>query len=300
MSSSSQYDAIIVGAGPGGSAIAALLAKAGLRVLLVDKNSTAGGKMLTIQRDGFTYEMFPINAVPSRSSLFEKLVRDFELGNEVKVIYPDLVGRFYFELPSGEIRTMELASKNPSPLGFRRLLGLSWVGLYRFIRIFAEMVSMKPEQIEKLAGTSALEYINRHNPPQSLKSYLLSVYCEGYFEATPDRVSAAAMICAVQQTANFGGGRYYQGGVGSVFEAFTHVVERHAGRVLFGTRVEQILVEQGNVTGIRAGGTEFHAPIVISNAGIQPTVLKLIGGDKFEPEYVEWAKNLEMNLANVG
>ena len=47
------YDAIIVGAGPGGSAIAALLAKAGLRVLLVDKNAQAGGKMLIVERDGF-------------------------------------------------------------------------------------------------------------------------------------------------------------------------------------------------------------------------------------------------------
>ena len=39
---------------------------------------------------------------------------------------------------------------------------------------------------------------------------------------------------------------------------------------------------------------------MISNAGIQPTVLKLIGEDQFAPEYVAWVKNLEMNLANVG
>ena len=90
------YDAIIVGAGPGGSAIAALLANARLKVLLVDKNSSAGGKMMTIKRDGFTYEMFPINAVPARNSLFEKLIGDFGLENEVKVIYPNPVGRFYF------------------------------------------------------------------------------------------------------------------------------------------------------------------------------------------------------------
>ena len=102
------YDAIIVGAGPGGSAIAALLAKAGLRVLLVDKKAQAGGKMLTVERDGFQYKMFPINAVPSRNSHFERLIRELEIGEEVKVIYPNPVGRFYFELPEGEIRTMEM------------------------------------------------------------------------------------------------------------------------------------------------------------------------------------------------
>ncbi len=299
-SDKNQFDAIIVGAGPGGSAIAALLAKAGLHVLLVDKNAAAGGKMLTVQRDGFFYEMFPINAVPARSSLFEKLTGELELENEVKIIYPNPVGQFYFELPGGEIRTMELPNKNPSPFGFKQLLGLSWLGFFKFLRIMAEMVAMKPGQLEKLAGVSALEFMNRRNLPQSLKSYLLSVYTEGYFEAPPDRVSAAAMIRAVQQTANFGGGRYYQGGVGSVFQRFAHVVERYGGTVLFGTRVEKILVDRNRVTGIQAGGNLYDAPIVISNAGIQPTVLKLIGADQFEPEYAEWVKNLEMNLANVG
>jgi phytoene dehydrogenase-like protein len=230
-STSNQFDAIIVGAGPGGSAIAALLAKAGLHVLLVDKNAAAGGKMLTVQQDGFFYEMFPINAVPSRDSLFEKLTSALELENEVKVIYPNPVGRFYFELPGGEIRTMELPNKNPSPFSFRHLLGLSWWGFFKFLRIMAEMVAMKPEKLEKLAGVSALEFMNRHNLPQSLKSYLLSVYTEGYFEAPPDRVSAAAMIRAVQQTANFGGGRYYQGGVGRVFQGFAHAVEHRISRI---------------------------------------------------------------------
>jgi phytoene dehydrogenase-like protein len=294
------YDAIIIGAGPGGSAIAALLAKAGLRVLLVDKNAQAGGKMLTVQRDGFHYEMFPINAVPSRNSHFEKLIRDLELEDEVKVIYPNPVGRFYFELPGGEIRTMEMPYGKISPFGFKRLLGLSWLGFFKFLRVFAEMVSLKPDRWEQLAGTSALEYIQRHHLPQSLTSYLLSVYTEGYFEAPPDRVSAAAMIRAVQQTAQLGGGRYYQGGVGRVFQAFAQMVEKSGGTVLFGTRVDQILIEQNRVRGIQIGERSYYAPIVISNAGIQPTVLKLIGAEKFNPAYVDWVKNLEMNLANVG
>ena len=162
------------------------------------------------------------------------------------------------------------------------------------------MVSIKPGQLEKLAGSSALDYLNSHNLPQSLKSYLLSVYTEGYFEAPPDRVSAAAMIRAVQQTANYGGGRYYQGGMGTVFQGFAQAVEKYGGTILFKTRVEKILIDQNKITGIQAGGMQFYAPIVISNAGIQPTVLKLIEADQFEPEYVEWVKNLEMNLANVG
>ena len=298
--SNDRFDAIIVGAGPGGSATAALLAKAGLRVLLVDKNSVAGGKMLSVHRDGFDYELFPINAVPSRNSLFEKLIHDLELEDEIKVIYPDPVGRFYFELPGGEMRTLEMPYGNPSPFGFKRLLGLSWIGFAKFIRTMAEMVAMKPARLEALAGVSALDYIDGFKLPQSLRSYLLSVYSEGYFEATPDRLSAAALIRAVQQTAAHGGGRYYLGGVGRVLQGFADAVVRYGGTVLLGTRVERILVEQGRAVGIEAAGVRYDAPIVISNAGIQPTVLKLVGVDHFSPEYVEWVNGLEMNLANVG
>jgi phytoene dehydrogenase-like protein len=294
------YDAIIVGAGPGGSTMAALLAKAGLRILLVDKNPSAGGKMMTVHRDGFLYELFPINAVPSRNSLFEQLIDELDLEKEVETIFPNPVGRFYFELPGGEIRMMEIPYKNPNPLGFKKLLGLSWLGFFKFITMMARMVSCKPEALERLSKLSALDYLNRYNLPRSLKSYLLSVYTEGFFEAPADRVSAAAMIRAVQQTAQFGGGRYYRRGVGSVFEGFVHYIEKHGGTAIFNTRVEKILVENNKVTGIQAGGKRYTAPIVISNAGIQPTVLKLIGESKFVPTYVTWVRGLEMNLANVG
>ncbi|MFW6126346.1 MAG: NAD(P)-binding protein [Chloroflexota bacterium] len=49
------YDVIVVSAGPGGATCAGLLAKAGLRTLLVDKNDRAGGKALTLSSKGFTY-----------------------------------------------------------------------------------------------------------------------------------------------------------------------------------------------------------------------------------------------------
>ena len=69
----SNYDIIIVGAGSGGVTAASLLANTGKKVLLVDKNQKAGGRMITIKKDGFSYELFPINCVPQHNSLFEKL-----------------------------------------------------------------------------------------------------------------------------------------------------------------------------------------------------------------------------------
>ena len=36
----------------------------------------------------------------------------------------------------------------------------------------------------------------------------------------------------------------------------------------------------------------FEAPIVVSNAGIQPTVLKLVGEEHFDRSYVNYVKEL--------
>lgn len=294
------HDVIVVGAGPGGSAIAALLVRAGLRTLLVDKNRAAGGRMMTVHRDGFFFEMFPINCVPATDSLFEKLVQDLGLEDQVQVIFPELIGRFYFELPDGEIHTMDMIAKKQSLGDLRRLLGLRIWDLLKLARVFRDTLSMGAERLEELASISALDFLTRYRLPQSLFSYLLSVYAEGFFETAADRLSAAAMVRAVQQTIHQGGGRYYQGGVGTVFQAFASAVERFGGTVLFQTRVERILVEQGQVTGIVADGIEYRAPIVVSNAGIQPTVLKLVGEEHLDPSYVEWVRNLELNLACVG
>ncbi len=55
---STRYDAIILGAGFGGSACAGLLAKRGLKVLLLDKNAIAGGKAMSLSKNGFTFTAF--------------------------------------------------------------------------------------------------------------------------------------------------------------------------------------------------------------------------------------------------
>jgi phytoene dehydrogenase-like protein len=88
--------------------------------------------------------------------------------------------------------------------------------------------------------------------------------------------------------------------VGCVFQAFANAVEKYGSDVKMRTMVDKIMVDNGRVTGVSAGGVEYKAPIVISNVGIQPTVLKLIGKDKFQAEYVDWAEKLEINLACVG
>ena len=52
MAKKEKYDVIVVGAGPGGITCAALLAKRGLNVLVLDKNERVGGKQMTVSMRG--------------------------------------------------------------------------------------------------------------------------------------------------------------------------------------------------------------------------------------------------------
>lgn len=64
------YDVIVIGAGYGGAALAALQARAGRRVALIDKTPRAGGKAQTLERRGYRYEMFGAVGIPAHGSRF--------------------------------------------------------------------------------------------------------------------------------------------------------------------------------------------------------------------------------------
>ncbi len=126
----SAYDAVVIGSGPGGVTCAALLAKEGLRTLLVEKNAALGGKMMTVTRDGFTYDLWPHGQVPMRGCAFETVFR--ELGVEAEfepALSPDdpreVVGISYRARDWKEYRTVAFAQTLQDATPFFDLWGLN-------------------------------------------------------------------------------------------------------------------------------------------------------------------------------
>ena len=76
------YDVIVIGSGPGGISCAALLQKRGLRVLVLEKNAFVGGKMVSIEKDGYAYDLFPHGQVPMRGSAFEDVFDELGVSDE--------------------------------------------------------------------------------------------------------------------------------------------------------------------------------------------------------------------------
>lgn len=302
------YDAIVVGAGPGGSAAAALLAKEGRKVLLVDKNKSAGGRMMTIHdREGFHYELFPINGMPAEGSQMDYVLKKIGRESSVKRIVPKELGLkdiMYLQDAEGGIRSNEMGGMDANTLRSLRISLFNprhLAGLGRIMKLFRRIMAMPEEEIEKLSMKPAAEFIDAYGPfPGMFRTFFLH-QCEGAFEMTCEKVPASELIRFIRQTSKQGSGRYYENGIGRVFEVYAEAVEEFGGKALFGARVKRIDVENGIARGITLqNGEAYTAEVVLSDAGIRQTVLGLVGEKEFDAAYVNRIKSLEPNLACVG
>ena len=297
-----RYDVIVVGAGPGGTTCSALLAKWGLKVLLIDKNAQVGGKAMTLSKNGFKYELWPILACPSTDTVFEAVLEELGMPDRVQFHRPHPLARVSYGAPTGEVRTLELpgAGKPLDPEDLFKFLGVDNEEMPEVMRLFTDLLSMPPHEQDLLDDVDVLEFLNRYSIPRSLYSFLATFQSEGTQEV-PNDVSCASEFVRVFQSNNTkGGGLYPDGGFGNLYKTFADALEENDGDLVLNARVNRIVVEHGRVKGISSDVGDFRAPIVVSNAGIQPTVLKLVGTEHFDRSYVNRIRDLVPSLGFAG
>lgn len=298
------YDVIVVGAGPGGSVCAALLAKKGMKTLLVEKNDRPGGKAMTVSNRGYTHELWPITGGPRLNSNFESVLSELELVPEVST--PETYVTLYRKNSAGEYTPFAQpqpddakANSPESIMGFLSWLEIQPDEIAALTKYTVETASLTPEQIEDLDNISFHEYLNRYDLPQSLYDYI-AAQCNVVFVLPLEQLAASEGIKTMNEMSSQGFGFYHQGGYGRLFERCTETIKDRNGDVVFGARVNQIEVREGKVTGVSTDKGNFTAPIVVSNAGIQPTALHLVGKNHFDDDYTAYIRNLKPSMALIG
>jgi prolycopene isomerase len=298
------YEMIIIGGGLAGLACGALLAKQGHRPLIIEMNEQVGGRALGTKVNGFVYDYFPIGLTPVRGHRLEMLAQ--ELGfdaDHFKVKGPSRAS-YGYRGRSGKWRVLnnvDILLGSPGellePTHLFDLWELDERERLRAIPALADMFLKSPEQIRKLDDDdiSFQDYLKResYDLPEPVYSFL-GFFANMAMVEPIDLVSAAEYIRIVQDSFNNGGGGYPEGSMMRVVDILLGTFTESGGEIMTGTKIAKIVIDGGRVQGVRAvDGRELRSPIVISSAGIHPTILKLVGEQYFEPDYVDRVKKLQ-------
>ncbi|MEA1958550.1 MAG: NAD(P)/FAD-dependent oxidoreductase [Chloroflexota bacterium] len=291
-----KYDVIVVGAGLGGVVCGALLAKRGLKVLLLDKNSRVGGKQMGISSNGFKSEMWPTYGIPREYGPFVDAFK--ELGIESKLELIPGSNCLMYRQPKGKwASTINPAGKVDldSTLNMFKAWQLSQKDTDTAVGVLAEMAMMTPEQLDALNDVSVQQWLAQHGDlPKPLFSFLAvqsNLMATGVYE-----LMAIWELAKIMQIFAGSTNCFPKGGYSKLVSDVVDVLKTNGGEVKLRARVERILIEDGHVTGVATNDRVYKASIVVSNAGIQPTVLKLVGEEYFDKAYVNYVKSIVPSL----
>jgi phytoene dehydrogenase-like protein len=291
-----EYDVIMVGAGLGGLVCGALLAKQGLKVIVLDKNNCPGGKQMGISVRGFKGEMWPTYGIPKEVGPFVEAFDQLGIASKLELI-PKSTALMYRQAKGKWATMVSPAGRQDfdATLNMFKAWQLSDKETETALKVLTEMALMTPEQLDALNDVTVKQWVAQHGDlPKPLFSFLAvqaNLMATGLYELVAIWELAKIMQIFAGSTTG-----YPKGGYAKLVDDIADVLKACDGELKLRSRVEKILVEAGRVTGVATKDEVFKAPIVVSNAGIQPTVLKLVGEKYFDSSYVNYAKSIVPSL----
>lgn len=296
----SRHDVLVVGAGIGGLTAAALLAKRGLRVLVVERNCQPGGSCGAFRRNGLTLDLgaamlfgfgergfnphrFVMNELDEDLDVYrhEAMYRLWYDGEPV-VFWPE-PGRFFGEL----------ARLFPGTIGQLEAFYHELEGLYEAV-MSANSVFLSPSETPReelargfirhplqqarllgLMTKDAAHLMRKHVRDEGIWRFfnkLTSTYTYTTVEETP------ALVAVTMFLENHVGGSYYPAGSPMMLSArLEKALEKFGGSIRYGSTVSRILVEGGKAVGVELEtGERLESNDIVYNGTVWNLYEKLL------------------------
>jgi phytoene dehydrogenase-like protein len=322
-----RYDAIVIGAGHNGLTNGAYLAKAGLKVAVLERNPYIGGA--TVSRElhkGWYYS----NCSYVSSLLRPEITRDLELPRHGLQVVPfgggatfmrngDYFGnysdhdRHYREMARHSKRDANAYDRYSADTSLQTKLIRPFL-----LKTPPDPTSLKPAQLRDLLefGKSFLS-LGEDKLLDTIKFWTTSVgdYLNEYFET--DVIKAQFAGSGIIGTAlgvyspgtayvllhhymgdvdgNVGAWGFARGGMGAISGALAKAFQSYGGEIICDANVDEIIVKGGRATGVALkNGDEYHANIVVSNLDPKRTFLDITNPKDLPEDVVKKAQNFKI------
>ena len=322
-----RYDAIVIGAGHNGLTNATYLAKAGLDVIVVEKNDYIGGASVTRElHEGWFYSSCSYVCSMMRQAIH----RDLDLSRHGLILVPYLGGVSFADDGStllayhdADAAYLELKKHSPhdadamhrfhadmsrySQLIRKTLLRTPPDPTTFRIRDFRELLYLA-RQFWALGERELYEYI---------RFFTMSAaeFLEDYFEndliratmASPGIIGTALGVYSPGSAyvllhhvmgdvdGNIGAWGLARGGMGAISNALAGALQEHGGEILTSAPVQQIIVKNGRAVGVALDdGEEIQSRIVVSNLDAKRTFTQIMDRNDLPPGIYEKAKNFKI------
>jgi phytoene desaturase len=281
--------AVVIGAGLGGLAAAIRLGARGYRVTLLEKLDAPGGRASVFRQDGFTFDAGPtiLTAPFLLEELWHLCGRRMADDVTLKPVSPFYRIRFNdgsaFDY-SGDPDHMraEVARLSPADVdGYERFMRLSettcrigfeQLGDVPFGSVM-DMARIAPDLLRLGGHRSVYAVVSQFIKDERLR--IVFSFHPLLIGGNP--FSASAIYTLIPYLERRWGVHCAMGGTGEVVRGLANLIETQGGTIRYNAQVEQILVTEGRVRGVRlAGGESIDAEIVVSNADSAWTYRKLL------------------------
>lgn len=312
-----KYDAIVIGAGHNGLTCAAYLARAGLKVLALERRHVVGGAAVTEEVvPGFKFSVFSY----MMSLLHPAIIADLELARYGYQVLPasDMFGPlpdnnyivFAEDIPTTQRHFARFSKKDAaiypefdrylmdSVKIMRRLLHETppdpscrdWRSFKETARLLwrYRKVGSKLFRLVDLLTMSADAYLSEWFESSEIKATLAYYSGIGTF-AGPKSPGTAYVILhhLMGEHAGAGGWGFIRGGMGAISSAIAQSGTQNGLEIRTNAEVAAITTSDGRVTGVAlTDGSSYQADIVVSNLSAKLTFLKLLDSRQLPQEFV--------------
>jgi all-trans-retinol 13,14-reductase len=289
---SNSYDAIIIGSGMGGLTTAAILAKEGQKVLVLERHYTAGGFTHIFKRKGYEWDVgiHYIGDVQRPTSVVKKV---FDYVTDAQLKWADMgdvydkiiIGKKQYDFVKG---TQNFKDKLTEYFPEEKEAIDNYVNLVFKATKASQSFYMEkavPKWVSKLFGNKMrkpfLHYSNQttYEVLSSLTNNqeLIKVLSGQYGDyGLPPKESSFTMHASVARH-YFDGGSFPVGGSSQIAKTTDKVIEKAGGTIVISADVDEVIIKNNKAVGVKMkDGKEFFAKTIISNAGVITTYKKLL------------------------